>query len=79
VCHLAKILYDHTYKGTIGKRGEIGTGSRNPPPGGVVSNWRLISATDKDIFTKFDVLVVNGVSQHVECFLQTSKMADIFN
>jgi len=35
-----------------------------------------ISAADQDIFTKFGVLVENGILQRTECFLQTSKMAD---
>jgi len=49
VCYLAEIRYDHICEGCIGRHVEIGTGSRNSPPGGVVSKfWG-------HVFTKFGV------------------------
>jgi len=54
-------VWSHTWRSRRKTRAKIGTRSRIPPPGGLVSNSILehISTTDQNIFTKFGVQVEN--------------------
>jgi len=56
-------MITHMKKSHRKTRVEIGTGSKNPTLGGVVSHSTSgeYSATDQAIFTKLGVLVENGV------------------